>query len=279
MKTYLLLWNPEKWAWTTLEQDIEQVSLTGHCLQTWSCGNTKSIQAGDRIFLLRVGKDPKGIMAAGFATSTPYAGEHWGMKEKNALHIGVEFDDLLNPDKEPILMLDRLNTGNLAAQNWTPQSSGTSIKPELVDELEALWFEFLTTEKIKHNPFAPADSGEPKTHMEGMPNQTSVTTYERNPHARAECLKHYGYSCAVCGFNFEKTYGPTGKDFIHVHHLTQIATVGQAYQIDPIKDLRPVCPNCHAIIHKQKAPLTIEEVKQLIEKNSSLILTLIEETR
>jgi 5-methylcytosine-specific restriction protein A len=72
MNTYLFLWNPKKWTWTTLEQDIEQVDLTGRCSQRWSCGNTKSIQPGDRIFLLKVGTEPKGIIAAGFATSTPF---------------------------------------------------------------------------------------------------------------------------------------------------------------------------------------------------------------
>jgi len=270
MKTYLLLWNPEKWDWKTLEQDIRQVDLTGRCSQSWSCGNTKSIQAGDRVFLLKVRTEPKGIIASGFATSIPYTGAHWEIKDKNALHIGVEFDVLLNPDKEPILMLDRLNAGNLATQNWTPQSSGTSIDPALVDELEALWFEFLTTEKIRYNPFASANNGIPKTHLEGMPNQTLVTTYERNPHARNECLKHHGYSCAVCGFNFEKTYGAIGKDFIHVHHLTQIATVGKVHKTNPITDLRPVCSNCHSIIHRQKTPLTIEEVEQLIDTNSGI---------
>lgn len=65
MNTYLFLWNPKKWSWTTLEQDIEEVDLTGRCSQRWSCGNTKSIQPGDRIFLLKVGTEPKGIIAAG----------------------------------------------------------------------------------------------------------------------------------------------------------------------------------------------------------------------
>jgi len=154
MKTHLLLWDPKKWPWATLEQDIEQVNLTGRCLQIWGCGNsTKSIQAGDRVFLMKIGEeDPKGIVASGFASSTPYKDEHWNDKNKTANYIKVEFDVLLNPYKEPILTLDILNAGNLAAQDWTPQSSGNSINPALVDELEALWFEFLTTAKIRHNP-------------------------------------------------------------------------------------------------------------------------------
>lgn len=268
MNTYLFLWNPKKWTWTTLEQDIEQVDLTGRCATRWSCGNTKSIQPGDRVFLLKVGTEPKGIMAAGFATSTPFHERHWSGENKDALYVEVDMEVLLNPDKEPILTVDILNTGNLAKQNWRPMGSGNSIKSELVDELEAVWFDFLTTQRIRHNPFIPADNEVQKIYTEGTPNQVSVTKYERNPFARKKCLEHYGFTCVACDFNFEKTYGQIGKDFIHVHHLTQVATVGQTYEINPIKDLRPVCPNCHSIIHRQRTPLTIEEVKKLINDNA-----------
>jgi 5-methylcytosine-specific restriction enzyme A len=266
MNTYLFLWNPKKWNWTTLEQDIEQVDSTGRCSQRWSCGNTKSIQTGDRIFLLKVGTEPKGIIAAGFATSKPFYERHWSGENKETLYIDVDFEVLLNPHKEPILTVNILKTGSLAKQNWRPMGSGNLIKSEIVDELEFVWFDFLTTQKIRHNPFIPADDETQKVYTEGTPNQTFVTKYERNPFARKKCLEHYGFSCVVCDFNFQKTYGDVGKEFIHVHHLTQVANVGKTYEVDPIKDLRPVCPNCHAIIHKRKTAFTIEEVKELIKK-------------
>jgi len=270
MNTYLFLWNPERWPWTTLEQDIKEMNLTGQYSGRWSCGNRKSIQSGDRIFILKVGKAPKGIIAAGFATSEPFEGKHWGEENKNALYIDIDFEVLLNHNEEPILTVDDLNnTGNLAKQNWKPQASGTAVKSELIDELEAVWFHFLTTQKIRHSPFIHIDNEIQKTYKEGAPKQGSVLKYERNPFARKKCLDFYGYTCVVCGFNFEKTYGQIGKDFIHVHHLTQISTVGQTYEIDPIRDLRPICPNCHSIIHKQKTPLTIKEVEQLIKENTN----------
>jgi len=67
--------------------------------------------------------------------------------------------------------------------------------------------------------------------------------------------------------NFENKFGQIGKSFIHVHHLKQVATIGFLYEIDPVKDLRPVCPNCHSIIHKQKIALSIEDIKELIKQN------------
>lgn len=265
MNTYLFLWNPKKWNWTTIEKDIEQVDLTGRCAQRWSCGNTKSIQPGDRIFLLKVGTVPKGIIASGFATTKPFYDKHWNGENKDTLYIDVDFEVLLNAEKEPILTIDVINTGNLAKQNWRPMSSGNLIKADIVDELEAIWFDFLNTQKIRHNPFIPADNEIQKTYLEGTPNQVSITKYERNPFARKKCLEYYGFSCIICDFNFEKIYGSIGKDFIHVHHLEQVSTVGKTYFADPIKDLRPVCPNCHSIIHKQKKAFTLDEMKRLYE--------------
>jgi 5-methylcytosine-specific restriction protein A len=267
--TFLFVWNPKRWTWETLEQDIEQVDLTGKCTHRWSCGNTKSIQTGDRVFLVKLGTEPKGIVGAGFATTEPFPERHWSGENKEAFYIDIDFEALLNPDIEPILTLDILRTGNLSQQNWTPQASGISIRPEIVDELEAVWFDFLTTQKIRHNPFVPTDNEIQKTYTEGTPNQVTLTKYERNPFARKKCIEYFGLSCIVCGFNFEKTYGLIGKDFIHVHHLRQIATVGKTYEVDPIKDLRPVCPNCHSIIHKRKTAFTIDEMTEILKQNNN----------
>jgi len=268
MKTYLFTWNPKRYSWETLEQDIEQVDLTGKCSQDWSCGNTKSIQPGDRIFLVKLGTEPKGIIGAGFATTDVFAGRHWSGENKEAFYIDIDFEALLNPDKEPILTLDILKTGKLVEQNWTPQASGISIRPELVDELEAIWFDFLITQKIRHNPFIPGDNETQKSYTEGTPNQVTLTKYERNPFARKKCIEYYGLSCVACGFNFEKNYGEIGKGFIHVHHLRQVATVGKKYKVDPIIDLRPVCPNCHSIIHKRKTALAINEITEILKQDN-----------
>src|SRR5258708_36669794 len=95
MKTYLLLWNPNKWDWNTLESDIEQVDLTGRCSQRWSCGVTKSIESGDRVFLLRVGKEPSGIIGAGFASTSPFHEKHWSGEDRDALYVDVDFEVIL----------------------------------------------------------------------------------------------------------------------------------------------------------------------------------------
>jgi predicted HNH restriction endonuclease len=102
---------------------------------------------------------------------------------------------------------------------------------------------------------------------EGAAFERLVNAYERNPLARQECIKKYGTNCYVCGFSFGATYGSDIDGFIHVHHLRQLSKVGKDYKVDPITDLRPVCPNCHAVIHhRPKDPYTIEEVQALLRR-------------
>lgn len=100
--------------------------------------------------------------------------------------------------------------------------------------------------------------------LEGNTYSVQATVYERNPIAREKCIAHYGTPCFVCGFSFGARYGGPAKDYIHVHHLKPLASAGTEYIIDPINDLRPVCANCHAVIHLRQPPYAIEEVKAML---------------
>lgn len=101
-------------------------------------------------------------------------------------------------------------------------------------------------------------------YVEGAVQSIIVNAYERNPKARAACLDYYGFLCQACGFNFEEKYGKLGKGFIHVHHVVPLAEIGQQYEVDPLRDLVPLCANCHAMIHREIPALTLSELKLII---------------
>lgn len=104
---------------------------------------------------------------------------------------------------------------------------------------------------------------------EGAAYKRLVNSYERNPLARQLCIKRYGAICCICGFSFGATYGPAMEGFIHVHHLLLLSAIGEKYEVDPEADLRPVCPNCHAVIHSRRSsPFTIEEVRSMLPGKS-----------
>lgn len=90
---------------------------------------------------------------------------------------------------------------------------------------------------------------------------------ERSSGAREKAIELHGLDCLVCGLNFEKTYGDIGKGFIHVHHLIPISKVGYG-SINPETDLVPICPNCHAMLHKFTPPLTPMELCKKLEKTA-----------
>ncbi|MBK9975788.1 MAG: HNH endonuclease [Planctomycetes bacterium] len=99
---------------------------------------------------------------------------------------------------------------------------------------------------------------------EGRVRRVVVEAIERNPVARRQCLAAHGVSCAVCGFNFAESFGAFAQGFIHVHHLKPLSKASKPRKVDPKKDLRPVCPNCHAALHMRTPPYKIDELRELL---------------
>lgn len=114
----------------------------------------------------------------------------------------------------------------------------------------------------------PEEVTSPENYVEGATSVVSVITYERNDKARAKCIEHHGYDCAVCALNFETAYGPIGERYIHVHHTIPLSEIGEEYELDPINDLIPVCPNCHAMIHKTQPILTVDELRKELSRRN-----------
>lgn len=266
MSTYLIKWNPKKWVWKTLVQEVEQVRRKGFIDDRWSCGNTKRIQRGDRVFLMRTGFAPRGIMASGIVTKEPYEDVHWDPKRPSdtALCIDVRFYTLLHPEHDAILAIEKLQTKHLADFPWHIQAGGISIPPLAAADLEVAWSAFLTAQG--QQPISLADEiTTPARFFEGATRQISVNIYERNPAARRQCIEKYGCRCSVCDFDFEQAFGDLGRGFIHVHHLKPLSEIQEEYEIDPIADLRPICPNCHAMVHQDTEMMSIKDLRKLIQ--------------
>ncbi len=137
------------------------------------------------------------------------------------------------------------------------------MRPEVAEALERLgWVEgsaLLLPEEIAATT-APL--------VEGAVCRVSVNAYERNPEARRRCLEAHGTRCCICGFCFGAVYGEVAEDYIHVHHLRPLSEIDGEYVVDPVADLRPVCPNCHAVIHRRIPPFSIEEVRTFLRPQS-----------
>ena len=100
---------------------------------------------------------------------------------------------------------------------------------------------------------------------EGAMSRIIVNAFERNREGRRLCIAAHGTNCCICGFDFGKAYGPTADGYIHVHHILPLSEIREEYAVNPVEDLRPVCPNCHAMLHLERRCRTLDEVRQLLK--------------
>ncbi|ARA91769.1 HNH endonuclease [Rhodothermaceae bacterium RA] len=170
--------------------------------------------------------------------------------------------------------------GDVLNYHPQPESLGTLV---IFEKRQGEWH-WIMRQEVAHalemlgwvNPVTwslPDEVDEASHLIEGAIRRISVNAYERNHEARRRCIDHYGTQCFICGFDFERTYGKVAKGYIHVHHLVPLSEIGESYNVDPLKDLRPVCPNCHAVIHLRQPPYTVEEVRAFIQAQNSSSIT------
>lgn len=145
-KCWLLTWNQARWAWDDkldgYKEMIKEIEQVGKAFFKWTCGVNKSIKAGDRIFMIKLGSEPRGIIASGIAITDVFEGTHWD-SEKNALgkkarRIYIQFDKILDYETDAILPYDELE--HLAPDyHWSTQSSGIEIPKNVWDGIEEKW--------------------------------------------------------------------------------------------------------------------------------------------
>ena len=167
--------------------------------------------------------------------------------------VGIQIG--YNPESERLGTLVRFEMRR-GEWNWL-------MRPEVAKALEQLGW-------VGGTPFVlPEELGAGARFVEGAIYQVSVNAYERNLEGRKRCLAAYGASCAVCSFNFGAVYGDVAEGFIHVHLLRPLSEIGGAYTLDPVADLRPVCPNCHAVLHRRTPPYSIDEVRAILGRRTT----------
>ena len=133
------------------------------------------------------------------------------------------------------------------------------LRPEVAAALEILgWIDLASILYADEKPFAD-------DLFDGLRAARSVETYQKALAARQQCLAAHGTQCAVCAVRLEEVYGTLAAGFIEVHHLQPLSRIGRESALDPKRDLRPVCPNCHRMLHRREPPLSIEELRLLVE--------------
>ncbi len=150
-----------------------------------------------------------------------------------------------------------LSSKNMIGKNW---GHGTHryINAQIESKLERLIKNKLTKNGYFDDPIETEITGKEgrlslRKHLNKERSLKLVSAFKQSLSS---------YKCSICKFNFEKTYGPIGKDFIEAHHVKTVSSLKEDEEVS-IKDLVAVCSNCHRMIHRTNPPLDWRKLKAI----------------
>ncbi|QTG79666.1 HNH endonuclease [Arthrobacter crystallopoietes] len=270
MNAIVLGWDPADWnVWQpAFPEVVELVTETGAFRTRWSLGlpQDRAGQAeifpapgpapGTEVWLLLTGGKHRGLIGHGVVGPDGVSVSRSAGLEPGPT-VDVDFDALLRqgehvPHDELASRVPGMPWGSV--RGW-----GEPIPPAELPALRDVWADYAGPSQFEATLAVPG----------ALPDEAllkvSANRYEVSPQARTACIRHYGSSCAACGFNFEAAYGGLGKDYIQVHHIVPAAEQGPDYQLDPLTDLVPLCANCHAMAHQRTpVPYSPAELRRLM---------------
>jgi 5-methylcytosine-specific restriction enzyme A len=261
----ILGWNPTRRNSWNYRAVVEHVAESGRFVERWSVGGNRNIRTGTEAWLLLQGSSDAGAGLIGHGVVMSEAFLPIPPEDPGATDwcVSVAFDALLPVGEQ--IRPDVLSAA-FPALAWRDAISGSvlAVPPAVESHLRRLWQD--------HGP-APMQPVQlvPGTCPPDAVSTIEVNRYEQDPDARRVCLAFHGTACSACSFSFEAGYGDIGTGFIDVHHVVPPAMLGGGYQLDPVADLVPLCPNCHAMVHRGVgAPRTVSELRRIISASGHM---------
>ncbi|MBG6180514.1 HNH endonuclease [Arthrobacter sp. CAN_A1] len=254
MTAIVLGWDPDRrdgwqFAYTSI---LDTVRATGFAAVAWPAHSTAT--PGADAWIILQGATERGLLGHGIVATPAH-------DDAGSLTIDV---DLLLPRGEHIP--ESVLLGRVPDFAWgAGLPAGTPLAAADEQLVRAVWAEHVSPSDA--DPVAPIPGTLPASAL----TRTLVNRYEQDPDARRLCVAHHGTGCTVCGFDFEATYGELGRGFIQLHHIVPGLQLTSDYVLDPVTDLVPLCPNCHAMAHRRTPdPYSPAELRRLIRGSSHL---------
>jgi 5-methylcytosine-specific restriction enzyme A len=256
MNTYLITWNSHRWFWSpeARQAAVDGIERGERVFERWSCGNRKAMPIGSRVFLLKQGPEPRGLVASGYCTTQVFQEAHWdpeiAARGGETNYIEFEYDHLLAHDDDPLPVRD-IAVPDLRRVNWSTQASGIQIDPAAAVVLEQLWAGFTGRNWVDVGLDAEtaALEGETRRHLVLHRRREAKLRAAKLEQVRNQQAGHIRCEVPGCGFDFEEAYGAVGAGYAQVHHLRPLHTLDEP-SLTRLDDLAVVCANCHAMIHR-----------------------------
>lgn len=273
-KTFLLTWNPvKKVPMAEILEVRERLAAGELCGGYWTCRSVNKVRAGDRFLMLRQGHLPRGIIGSGWIRT-----DAWDFEDDATPYVDILWRRLVDPERP----LDPTTIQGAEHVHWKPNGSGIELPEDAFDAVWAAWEAHSANDHAAPLPLhlpsseneapsastagKPAPEEDAASSVEGRLIESWSSRRERDPANRARCLAAHGYRCAVCAMSFAEEYGEIGEGFIHIHHENPLAASDDdtGAEQDPVTLMKPVCPNCHAMLHRGQ-DAALGEVRSIAE--------------
>jgi hypothetical protein len=274
-KTYILTWNPKVFDWEQEGSFDKFVKGTGGgrlMRGRWSCGNTKRIVLGDRVFLLRQGTN-RGMIGSGVVTQGSYLDAHFDSSRRGekAVYCDLKYDTVL--PVADVLPIKELQATNLGLPWNSMLKGGVEVPGQSVEKLELIWRQHLirvgriTPQRSEEILAVEIPDEDEADFPEGREMYRLHRLRERNrvlvEKVKSQAERAGKLRCAACDFDFLEVYGDLGKGFIECHHTVPISEY-KKNQKTRMEDIALVCANCHRMLHRRRPWLTIKHLSRLI---------------
>jgi len=250
--TFLLTWNSKDENWKDRKHQLRLIRNKPIKKMGWWTGHTKKIRRGDRVYMLKQGSPPNGIVASGWAETDS---EKWRPRRGHAPRTGIHWtiEELIDHETEPILSKQSLLRAGVPRTLLHTVASGVQVPAHIAKTIERLWARHLrrpaSSQASETQDEFFAEEGEEKRRWvkhrkreAGLRNRKIQVELER-------CGGHLRCEVPGCGFDFLAMYGSLGRGYAEVHHLRGLAS-RQHSRRTRLGDLVIVCANCHRMIHR-----------------------------
>ena len=291
-KTFLLTWKEDQWPHKKLLRLVNTFKAEEEVEDVWRFKSHKKAKVGDRVFIMKQGKNPRGLFGSGRITGKPFQNKN--MTNKAGQHpwcVDVTFDQLVDPKKTLLVPYEELSRFYPERGLWNNQSSGIEIPEHVASKIEQHWkasnvttsggeswseeevqrdlAQFsdalfqqevekeLVAEKSAALPPEPPGPERPPARLLSHKGKR----YQRSPKKSADALLSAGYHCEIDSRHKSFTSSQTGENYVEAHHLIPLKQQEHySFSLDVRANIVSLCPNCHRLVHHAKS----EEREQLL---------------
>jgi hypothetical protein len=130
-QAFLFTWNPHIYPFPDMAAKIDEVQRRGWSIFSWGMGNRRSIPPDSRVFLLRQGDGPRGLVGIG----NVHGEIQQDPKQNNPASVNVRWTFL---SREPFISLKELIEKTGEKELWAARASGVQLPAQIFEVLEKL---------------------------------------------------------------------------------------------------------------------------------------------